>query len=69
MHKMRGVNLDKGMPDQRFAEKMRNKRSVANREKNMLNFKENGVDLYSKEDLEKMAERNNSKLGNGVYAQ
>ena len=61
MHKMRGVNLDKGLPDKRLAEKLERKRTVA-RNQNMLNYKDNGVELYSKEDQENMEKAKKDKI-------
>ena len=61
MHKMRGVNLDKGLPDKRLAEKLERKRTVA-RNQNMLNYKDNGVELYSKEDQENLAKAKKDKI-------
>ena len=61
MHKMRGVNLDKGQPDKRLAEKLERKRTVA-RNQNMLNYKDNGVELYSKEDQENMEKAKKDKI-------
>ena len=59
---MRGLDLDKGVPNESLTDKMRQKREkakyVSNNNKfsssNVLNFKEEGVELYTKEELAKI---------------